>query len=67
MSAHDFHLMALRELAAWVTAHNGGMFDPGEFPAIDDLDDDEESAAREEYESMADQIYYGPALGPCDK
>lgn len=48
--------MTLRELAAWVTQHNNGLFDTGEFPSVDDLDNDEELAAREEYEAMADEI-----------
>ena len=42
-----FYTMTLRELAEWVTANNDGLFDTGEFPAIDDLNDDEEIAARE--------------------
>lgn len=50
------HTMTLAELAAWVTTHNNGMFNAGDFPAIDELTDDEVAAAREEYESMADQI-----------
>lgn len=62
-----FHNMTLRELADWVSANNNDLFDTGEFPAIDDLDDDEEVAAREEYESMADDILMASALGPCRK
>jgi hypothetical protein len=62
-----FHNMTLRELADWVSANNNDLFDTGEFPAIDDLDDDEEVAAREEYESMADDILMATALGPCGK
>lgn len=50
------YFMTLRELAAWVTQHNNGLFDTGEFPSVDDLDNDEEIAAREEYEAMADEI-----------
>lgn len=65
--APAFHAMTLRELAAWVAAHNHGAFDSGEFPAIDDLEDDEEAAAREEYEAMADELFYGSAVGPCSK
>lgn len=61
------HTMTLRELADWVSANNNDLFDTGEFPAIDDLDDDEEVAAREEYESMADDILMATALGPCGK
>jgi len=52
----NFNAMTLRDLAAWVAANNAGVFDTGEFPAIDDLSDDEEAAAREEYEAMADEI-----------
>lgn len=62
-----FHTMTLRELADWVAANNNGLFDTGEFPAVDDLDDDDEVAAREEYESMADEILMAGALGPCGK
>lgn len=54
-----FEAMTLRELSDWVVANNRGMFDPGEFPSVDDLADDEEAAAREEYESMADQLLHG--------
>jgi hypothetical protein len=61
----DFSNMTLRELADWVAANNCGLFDPGEFPSVDDLTDDEEAAAREEYESLADEILI--ALGPCGK
>ena len=63
----DFHKMTLRELADWVAANNNGLFDTGEFPAIDDLSDDEEIEAREEYEAMADEILVDNALGPCGK
>lgn len=52
----NFSTMTLRELADWVTANNNDLFDTGEFPAIDDLDDEEETAAREEYESMAEDL-----------
>jgi hypothetical protein len=62
-----FHNMTLRELANWVSANNNDLFDTGEFPAIDDLEDEEEVAAREEYESMADDILMASALGPCNK
>jgi hypothetical protein len=62
-----FHNMTLRELADWVSANNNDLFDTGEFPAIDDLEDEEEVAAREEYESMADDILMASALGPCNK
>ena len=62
-----FHNMTLRELADWVSANNNDLFDTGEFPAIDDLEDEEEVAAREEYESMADDILMAAALGPCNK
>jgi hypothetical protein len=51
-----FYAMTLRELAAWVTTNNAGLFDSGEFPTVDDLTDDEADAAREEYEAMADEI-----------
>jgi hypothetical protein len=63
----DFTHMSLRELADWVALNNNGLYDTGEFPAIDDLDDDEEAAAREEYEAIADDIFYARALGPCNK
>lgn len=55
----SFAAMTLRELSDWVAANNRGMFDPGEFPAVDELTDEEEAAAREEYEAMADQILHG--------
>ena len=67
MSNPSFHNMTLRELADWVSAHNNGLFDTGEFPAIDDLEDDEEYTAREEYEAMAEEILMSSALGPCGK
>lgn len=51
-----FHRMSLRELSDWVHKQNGGLFDTGEFPAVDDLEDEEEAAAREEYEAMAEEI-----------
>jgi hypothetical protein len=63
----DTSNMTLRELADWVAKNNNGLFDTGEFPAIDDLTDDEEAAAREEYEAMADEILIAPGLGPCGK
>ena len=59
--------MTMQELCDWVAAHNNGLFDSGEFPAVDDLDDDEELAAREEYEGMADEIMMNNAIGPCGK
>ncbi len=52
----DTSAMTLRQLADWVQKHNHGLFDIGEFPSVDDLTDDEEAAAREEYEAMADEI-----------
>jgi hypothetical protein len=52
----DFSNMTLQELSDWVVANNRGLFDPGEFPSVDDLTDDEELAAREEYEAMLDEI-----------
>jgi hypothetical protein len=52
----DFSTMTLRELSDWVAANNRGLFDTGEFPAVDDLTDEEEIDAREEYEAMADEI-----------
>jgi hypothetical protein len=61
----DFSNMTLRELSDWVARNNNGLFDPGEFPAVDDLTDEEEIDAREEYEAMADEILI--ALGPCGK
>jgi hypothetical protein len=54
----DTSAMTLRELANWVEANNRGTFDSGEFPSVDDLTDDEEAAAREEYEAMFDQILH---------
>jgi hypothetical protein len=62
----DTSTMTLRELAQWVAANNRGLFDPGEFPAIDDLTDEDELAAREEYEAMADELI-ALGLGPCGK
>jgi hypothetical protein len=52
----DTSTMTLRELSDWVAKHNNGLFDTGEFPAVDDLTDEEELDAREEYEAMADEI-----------
>jgi hypothetical protein len=52
----DFSNMTLRELSDWVARNNHGLFDTGEFPAVDDLTDEEEIDAREEYEAMADEI-----------
>jgi hypothetical protein len=46
----DFSNMTLRELSDWVARNNHGLFDTGEFPAVDDLTDEEE------YEAMADEI-----------
>ena len=63
----NFTHMSLRELAEWVALNNNGLYDTGEFPAIDDLDDDEEAAVREEYEAMADDIWSAHALGPCGR
>ena len=56
-----FYEMTLRELAAWVEQNNTNaagddIFCTGEFPSVDDLSDEEEQAAREEYESMAEEI-----------
>jgi hypothetical protein len=48
--------MSLRELSDWVWQNNADLFDTGEFPAVDDLTDEEEVAAREEYEGMAAEI-----------
>lgn len=62
-----FHAMTLRELSDWVAANNNGLFDSGEFPSVDDLDDDDEAAAREEYEAMADEIMMAAAHGPRGK
>jgi hypothetical protein len=55
-NAVDFCSMSLRQLADWVAANNDGLYDTGEFPAVDDLDDDGEAGAREEYEAMAEDI-----------
>ena len=55
----DFSIMSLRELSDWVAANNRGLFDTGEFPSVDDLDEEEEIDAREEYEYMADEILMG--------
>jgi hypothetical protein len=63
----DTSNMTLRELADWVAKNNNGLFDTGEFPSVDDLTDEEELAAREEYEAMADEILVAPGLGPCGK
>ncbi len=51
-----FEEMTLRELSDWVVENNHGLFDSGEFPSVDDLTDEEELQAREEYEDMAEQI-----------
>jgi hypothetical protein len=50
------HDAPLDELAAWCIANNHGVWDDGDFPATDDLTNEEAQAAREEYESMADEI-----------
>lgn len=47
------HLMTLQELAAWVIENDTLGFD---YPPIDELTDEEEIAAREEYEDMMTQI-----------
>ena len=65
MNTPAIHAMTIGELAAWVAANNNGLFDTGEFPAIDELDDDEEAAAREEYEAMAEEIAMAAALPNC--
>ena len=57
----SLYKMTLRDLAAWVEQNNADaagepIFCTGEFPAVDDLTDEEEIAAREEYESMAEEI-----------
>jgi hypothetical protein len=52
----NFCSMSLRELSDWVWQNNADLFDTGEFPAVDDLTDEEEVAAREEYEGMAAEI-----------
>lgn len=57
----DFSRMTLRELATWVAANNNGLYDSGEFPAVDDLSDADEIEAREEYEAMADEILHHAA------
>ena len=51
-----FYEMTLDELSAWVSKHNHDMFD--ELPSVDELDDEEAEEAREELESMADQIWH---------
>jgi hypothetical protein len=65
--ADELTRMSLRGLADWVALNNNGLYDTGEFPAIDDLDDDDEAAAREEYEAMAEDILAAHALGPCGR
>jgi hypothetical protein len=50
-----FHRMPLQELAAWVRANDTLGFDS--FPATDELDSDEETEVREEYEAMAEEIW----------
>ncbi len=62
----DTSNMTLRELADWVENNNNGLFDTGEFPSVDDLTDEEELVAREEYEAMADELI-ALGLGPCGK
>ncbi len=52
----NFAAMTLKQLADWVAANNNGTFDTGDFPAIDELNDEEEKTAREEYEAMAEEI-----------
>lgn len=56
--APAFYSMSMHELASWVLANNGknGVeFDC--FPGVDELDDDEEKEVREEYESMAEEMW----------
>jgi len=50
--------MTLQELSDWCWKNNNGLFDTGEFPAVDELDDDELLDARKEYEYMADEILH---------
>ena len=56
MSPRPKHPVSLEDLAQWVRDNNNDIFDTGDFPAIDDLADDEYLAAIEEYEAIADQI-----------
>jgi len=55
MQKPAFYKMSLQELSKWVYDNDCLGFDI--FPATDGLDDDEQIAAREEYESMAEEIY----------
>jgi hypothetical protein len=50
------HDASLDDLAQWVIENNNDMFDTGDFPATEGLDDEEAQAARDEYEAMADMI-----------
>ena len=51
-----FYAMSLDELSSWVAEHNDDYFDC--IPTVEELDDDEMAEAREELESMADQIWH---------
>lgn len=66
MTNADFYSMTLHELSSWVVRNNTirgvTMFD--ELPGVDELDDDEETAARDEYEAMAEQLAVALALSP---
>lgn len=66
-AAPAFHAMTIRTLSDWCSANNNGLFDTGEFPGVDDLTDDEETAAREEYESMAHQIWANRNAAPTEQ
>ena len=52
-----FYSMSLQELATWVEAHNKNNEHFDCVPAIDELDDDAETEAREELEAMAEEIW----------
>ena len=58
MKRPRFEQMSLQELSDWVVKNNDGFFDEGDFPSIEDLDDEEEVSVRDEYEWMADEIFY---------
>lgn len=59
MTRPAFYAMTLEQLAAWVAANDRLGFD--ELPGIDELSDEEQVTAREDYESAAEEIYASEA------
>jgi hypothetical protein len=58
MAKPAFHSLHIDDLVKWVRDNNRDLFDLSELPSLSDDDTDEElQAAREEYESVAEEIY----------